>query len=835
MSDRFSITAGLLKRSGANILLSVIISCIILGTPAFSQAADQAIRIGVLSYQGYNEAVKMWSATAVYLTDKIPGYSFTDDRDDIRLLNDLKGKSFMAVDELMVELKVGPHKDLGVFAWRDVVTKYRYVLVPGIAGVSLLILITSFVVRLNRKLQRAHAEIQTSYDRLTGEIDGRKRIEHALRKSDEKLRDLFETSQDGIYWTDGDGIFTAINSAAARMFGHQSPEEIIGQKAEKYWQRSEDRQKYHAILEAEKEVTKYPVPARQADGRLVDLELSGRLMTDDAGNIVGTQGILRDTTERREKERKLLSNQEELSKKHSELQALFTQIDQIKKEWEQSMDCSDDMMILVDQSGRIKRCNRAVKTFAGKEYGVILQRDYMELLRECGLINDPITNGKNMQNIELYHEPSARWFMLNSYPYEDKSLGLSGQVLMIHDFSEIAKMTKAIEENNEKLKNALDELTDLIQQVTKMKDFSVRFSNPNLVRCYEVKSCNMLDCPCYGLEETRCWQVSGTFCGSGDNRDFNGKIENCMECSVFQIATEDPVYQIGENFNNMMHILEQQHIELQHAYNELKVAESQLVQQEKMASIGQLAAGVAHEINNPMGYIMSNIATFQRYMVKLSEFLKVQDAAVAGLPQEMQDEISVKRKSLKVDFIMEDLVNLTRESLDGAERVNKIVQDLKSFSRVDESEQKMADINAGIESTLNIVWNELKYKATVKKEYGNIPLIKCNPGQLNQVVMNILVNAAHAIEKMGEIGVRTWAHEGNIFVSISDNGCGIPADKVTRIFEPFYTTKKIGKGTGLGLSIAYDIVKKHKGEIRVESEVGKGSTFTIRIPVMEAI
>jgi two-component system NtrC family sensor kinase len=151
----------------------------------------------------------------------------------------------------------------------------------------------------------------------------------------------------------------------------------------------------------------------------------------------------------------------------------------------------------------------------------------------------------------------------------------------------------------------------------------------------------------------------------------------------------------------------------------------------------------------------------------------------------------------------------------------------------------MADINAGIESTINIVWNELKYKVTMHKEYGDIPQTKCNPGQLNQVFMNILVNAAHAIEKQGEITVKTWfvppyggEEDGHIYVSITDTGSGIPPDKLNRIFEPFFTTKEVGKGTGLGLSIAYDIIKKHKGEIKVESELGKGTTFIVKVPVM---
>jgi two-component system NtrC family sensor kinase len=287
----------------------------------------------------------------------------------------------------------------------------------------------------------------------------------------------------------------------------------------------------------------------------------------------------------------------------------------------------------------------------------------------------------------------------------------------------------------------------------------------------------------------------------------------------------------------MMHILETQHMDLENAYNELKMVQSQVLQQEKMASIGQLAAGVAHEINNPMGFIISNLNTLKRYIERVSEYLTIQTDTVqrcsekCGNPNILK-EIAEKRKTLKIDYITGDLDNLIKESLEGADRVKKIVQDLKNFSRVDESEFKAADINSGLESTINIVWNELKYKATLVKEYGDIPLTVCNSGQLNQVFMNLLVNAAHAIEKQGEIRVRTWFERGLINIAISDSGTGISQENQRRIFEPFFTTKEVGKGTGLGLSIAYDIIKKHNGMIKADSEVGKGTTFTISIPVV---
>ena len=307
---------------------------------------------------------------------------------------------------------------------------------------------------------------------------------------------------------------------------------------------------------------------------------------------------------------------------------------------------------------------------------------------------------------------------------------------------------------------------------------------------------------------------------------------NCSECPTFKYATSDPIYQIGENFNNMMHILDLQHHDLERAYHELQEAQAHLVQQEKMASIGQLAAGVAHEINNPTGFIMSNLGSLRKYVDRLTEFIAEQDRAIGELPAVRIGEIAKQRKALKVDFITDDLRSLISETLDGAERIKKIVQDLKGFSRLDEVEQKIADINAGLESTINIVWNELKYKAEVKKHYGDLPQTKCNPGQLNQVFMNLLVNAAHAIENRGEIAIRTWADGSAINVSVSDTGCGIPEDNIKRIFEPFFTTKEVGKGTGLGLSIAYDIVKKHNGSIDVQSAIGKGTTFTVTIPVV---
>jgi PAS domain S-box-containing protein len=299
-----------------------------------------------------------------------------------------------------------------------------------------------------------------------------------------------------------------------------------------------------------------------------------------------------------------------------------------------------------------------------------------------------------------------------------------------------------------------------------------------------------------------------------------------------RVRAERALYEKNCSLEEMKARLEESNRDLERAYAELKDANNRIIQNEKMATIGQLAAGVAHEINNPMSFITSNLETFGKYLDRISRYVTVVNEAVSSCAAAVKKDIQKTRNELKIDYILEDLEDLIVESLDGADRVKKTVLDLKSFPRLDGPEIILSDIHEALDSTLNIVWNELKYKAEVIKEYGSLPITKCYPQQLNQVFMNLLVNAAQAIDDRGEIRVRTWEADEVIHVEISDTGSGIPEENLSRIFEPFYTTKDPGKGTGLGLSIACDIVKLHQGEMLVRSEVGKGTAFTVKIPVV---
>lgn len=331
----------------------------------------------------------------------------------------------------------------------------------------------------------------------------------------------------------------------------------------------------------------------------------------------------------------------------------------------------------------------------------------------------------------------------------------------------------------------------------------------------------------------------GTFWGS-----INARAIHNIDTGV--VYYEGTIKDITENrlaeerLRDVLFQLEEKNVELLQAYEELKESQKKTIQSEKMASIGQLAAGVAHEINNPTGFVISNLNSLRKYTARLRDFCEIQERALRELSEAddtrraaILERTESSRQDLKIGYILEDIGNLIEESLDGADRVKKIVQDLKSFSRVDDTAFAMADIHSVLETTLNIVWNELKYKGELRKDYGEIPRTRCNPGQLSQVFMNLLVNAAHSIAQYGEIRIKTWHDGQDVFVSISDTGCGISDENKKRLFEPFFTTKEAGKGTGLGLSIACDIMTKHNGEITVASEVGKGTTMTVRIPIQE--
>ncbi len=267
----------------------------------------------------------------------------------------------------------------------------------------------------------------------------------------------------------------------------------------------------------------------------------------------------------------------------------------------------------------------------------------------------------------------------------------------------------------------------------------------------------------------------------------------------------------------------------------------QLTQTDKLASIGQLAAGIAHEINNPVGYVTSNLNSLEEYLADIRKLIEMDQTLVKGLKEtnlpdhlaEMTEKVNEYAREIDIDFLQEDMEELIKDCIDGLDRIKKIVIDLKDFAHPGKKDVEPVDINACIETTLNVAANELKYKTTVHKDLGDLPLIQGVPQQLNQVILNILVNAAQAIETKGEIKIKTWQESSNVCLTISDTGCGIDPQNLSKIFDPFFTTKEVGKGTGLGMNIAYNIIQQHGGNITVNSKIGKGTVFTVTLPAAE--
>ncbi len=263
--------------------------------------------------------------------------------------------------------------------------------------------------------------------------------------------------------------------------------------------------------------------------------------------------------------------------------------------------------------------------------------------------------------------------------------------------------------------------------------------------------------------------------------------------------------------------LETERNELQQTLKKVRAAEAQLVHSEKMAGLGKLVAGVAHELNNPIGFIYANMGHFERYIGVLKSICDKSDVSGEDLEQAQKAFSTLER--------------LITSCSGGAQRIKEIVLGLRAFSRLDEAERKAVDLHEGIDSTLTLLDHHLKDHVTVVKDYGQLPMVECYAGQLNQVLMNLITNAADAIDGEGQITIATAATDDHVTISVEDNGVGMPDDVKSQVFVPFFTTKEVGSGTGLGLSISYGIIEKHGGQIDVDSTVGEGTIFTITLPM----
>lgn len=333
--------------------------------------------------------------------------------------------------------------------------------------------------------------------------------------------------------------------------------------------------------------------------------------------------------------------------------------------------------------------------------------------------------------------------------------------------------------------------------------------------------------------------LSGTFIEDPEGAPGNLVLvaKNATERRKAEQILQQANTRLRKNERALKHMM----FDMRRTYDELKNTHAQLIQSEKLASLGQLSAGVAHEINNPLGFITNNMHILAEYIAAYKEVttagLQLTSAVEKGdweAAKAKCEELRNLEEQLSLNYICKDVDDLIEQSKIGTERIKRIVQDLKTIARKDEGQMALHNIEEVIDGVTNIVWNEIKYKAELKKEYGHIPLVRCNSQKLGQVFIALLVNASQAIQDKGEITVRTYRNGKYACVEVSDTGDGIDPKNLEHIFDPFFTTKPVGIGTGLGLSISHEIITGHNGKLDVKSEIGKGTTFTIRLPLAES-
>ncbi|MBN1473854.1 MAG: PAS domain S-box protein [Syntrophaceae bacterium] len=702
---------------------------------------------------------------------------------------------------------------------------------------------------------------------ITRNVTERKRAEEALRQSEQKYRSLTESMTD-IVWIAGlDLRTTYVTPSIQRVLGFTQEERI---------KQSLDQQLTPDSLTLVFDVLNRELTLEKKGGadpsRRVNLELefyhkdsSTRWLyvtisgiRDDEGVLTSIYGVARDVTERKKMERAL----------HESEERYRTILEEIEEGYFE-LDLAGNATFFNDSICRIFGYPR--EELQGLNY-----RQYTdeENSQKCFNIYNGIYKTGNPSTIQEYEiirkDKTKRYLETAASLRKDFSGKIIGFRGVSRDITERKKIEEELKKSEEKYRTILEKMDEgyfemdlgghikffnqplcsllgytgeelqgmsykkyydkeTQQKIFKVYNHTYQTGEPGKLYGYEIIR---KDGSRRFLESSVLLKTDS----AGNPIGFRGLLHDITEQKLVEDEIKrnrDELIQknkeIEESRKNVQLTLEK----LEVAYEELKTSQAKILQQEKMASIGQLAAGVAHEINNPVAFISSNLGTLDKYLRRLTDFIGAQAQAIKQhKAADAASNLEEKRKELKIDYVVADAQKLLQESLDGTDRVRRIVQSLNRFSRVDDADYLSTDINECIDQSINIVWSELKYKGNLRKDYGKLSPTKCYPQQLSQVFINLLLNAAQAISGKGEIEIKTREKNKEIWISISDTGTGISDDNLGKIFEPFFTTKEVGKGTGLGLSISYEIIQRHKGDISFESKEGKGTTFTVRIPVV---
>ncbi len=674
-----------------------------------------------------------------------------------------------------------------------------------------------------------------------------------------KLRVGIELSNEAIFSTDINGVLTYVNPAFERLYGFKY-KDIVGIKTPNILKsgkmNKEDYEHFWKTLLSKKAISGEMINVTK-DGVLVDIDGSANPIVDKSGKIVGFIAIQRDITQSKKLERiqRVLYN---ILKAVMKTETLEKLLEIIHSEINTLMDAKNFYVALYDKDNDTYTFPYLADEYddSGPDEHFNLGKGYTEYIRKNKepyiLKKDTVQKLLDSGKIELIGLQSESWMGVpllkdeepfgvvavqsysNSDAYNEEDLNIltyvSGHIAMAIQRKKAEEKLKEAEEFSQSI---IDSSLDMIiavdndQRVTKFNSASQQtfgYSEKEMLgKHIEILYADEGDYK--NVPKTVLKQKS--FSGEVINIRKNGDtFPSLLSASVLLNSKGEVIGKVGVSRD----------------ITERKQMEQMLIQSEKMASIGTLASGVAHEVNTPIGYVNMNLRTMQDYVRKLIDY---DDALKKVLNSNVKEEIidykelQKKYNDLRNDYeiggIFQDTVDIIDESIDGSESVMSIVSNLRDFARDEDQEMKPANVNEGIDKSLRIVWNKLKYKADIITEFGDIPEIECDIQRLEQVFVNLLVNAAQAIEERGTISVKTHCSNNSVLIKISDTGKGISQEDITRIFDSFFTTKEPGEGTGLGLSVSSKIIHDHNGSIDVESEVGKGTSFIIKLPMKKMI
>ncbi len=655
----------------------------------------------------------------------------------------------------------------------------------------------------------------------------RSRELQTYRSAEQRYRQLFELFPDAVYSTNAEGTLVDFNRAALEMFGY-THDEMMGLGAEFLFARFDDYDALVAHLSEHGSITEHEIRMRRKDGAELWCLLTATPNRTPDGELVGYQGIIRDITHRKA----------------------------LEEEWrryEFIVNTSKEYMTLVDRDYVYRAANESYCTAHGKKPEEIVGRSVAQVWGEGRYLSKIKENfDRCFAGDEVHYQGwlsfaalGRRYMDVTYYPYYNTAGVATHAVVVSRDITERTRAEAALQHAHAQQQQLLASIPSILISV----------SPEDTVTHWNTPAENT-----FGIPEKDVIGKPFVECGIRWNWvEILEQVDDCRK-TVVTANVNDVKYTRPDGKEGFLNVTISPFADetddrlgflvIAQDVTERKILESQLGQSQKLEAIGQLAAGIAHEINTPTQYVGDNIRFMQESFTDMAALLEkyrklLEKVKADGAHSELVAEIEATMEETDVDFVVEELPAAIEQSLEGVGRVSAIVRAMKEFSHPGVEEKSAVDINKAIESTTTVARNEWKYVADMETDFApDLPPVPCFAGELNQVILNIIVNAAHAISDRvgdgsggkGTITISTRRDGDWVEIRISDTGTGIPEAARSKIFNPFFTTKDVGRGTGQGLAISHSvIVEKHRGSITFETETGKGTTFIIRLPLDPAV